>query len=435
VNSPANVHRVALKPRRALPFFSRHPWVFEGAIDAVTDGILAGDVVAVEDHLGRFIAYGLFNPQSKITVRLYSWDQNVPLDDTFWTRRINGAIDLRNRLGLVSSETAGFRTACGTELLRDSVPLPCPPHLTPDDDVSSHHACRLIFSEADGLSGLTVDKYGDWLLVQWSSLALSKRQDWILQVLRDRLNPKGIWLRTEKGIRDAEGLELRDGLIDGQPPPRPLIIVENRVRFAVDLTEGQKTGFFLDQRENRLRVSELVRGHRVLDVCCYSGGFSLNGLVNGGVREVVALDVSESALELARTNAELNGVSDRMRLKRSDCFKGLEELAASGDSFDTVILDPPKLARNRQGLDSALKGYYSLNRSAMRLLRPGGWLVTCSCSGSVTLEMFQEMLAKAALHENRSLQILETRGPAMDHPTSITCPETVYLKCLICHVT
>ena len=170
----------------------------------------------------------------------------------------------------------------------------------------------------------------------------------------------------------------------------------------------------------------------MLDVCCYTGGFSLNCLVNGGASEVVAVDMSESALALARSNAELNGVADRLKTVKRDCFKALEELAAAGEKFDTVILDPPKLARNRQGVDAALRGYYSLNRSALSLLKPGGLLVTCSCSGHVSGELFVDMLAQAALHENRRLQILETRGAAADHPTSVTCLETEYLKCYLC---
>lgn len=394
-----SLHTIVLKPRRALPFFSRHPWVFAGAIQSVSAGVDAGAEVIVRDDSGRFVARGIFNPNSNIAVRLYSWDEADPLDRDFWSRRIDDAIALRRIL------------------------FP---------SFSTDLACRLIFSEADGLSGLTVDRYGDWLLLQLTSLAMASRRDLLIQLLQQKLQPRGIWLRTEKGIRDAEGLELADGLLQGEAPPRPLIIAENGVQFAIDVAEGQKTGFFLDQRENRRRVAEFVRDHRVLDVCSYTGGFALNCLVNGGAREVVAVDVSESALALARANAERNRVESRLRTIKQDCFKALEDLVAAGEVFDTVILDPPKLSRNRQGLDAALRGYYSLNRSAMHLLKPGGFLVTCSCSGHVSRELFVDMLAQASLHENRRLQIIESRHAAADHPTSVACLETDYLKCYLC---
>jgi 23S rRNA (cytosine1962-C5)-methyltransferase len=396
-----SVVRIILKPRKALPFFSRHPWVFAGAIHSTSDRVSAGDQVIVEDDVGRFVARGLYNPNSNIAIRLYSWDESENLDEAFWSRRLDDAIALR-------------RSIC--------------PEFQPES------ACRLVFSEADGLSGLIVDRYGDWLMVQFTSLALAARKDILVNLLQQKLQPRGIWLRTEKGIREAEGLELADGLLLGEPPPRPLIITENGVKFALDVAEGQKTGFFLDQRDNRRRVSEFVRGHRVLDVCCYTGGFALNCLVNGDAREVVAVDMSESALTLARSNAERNSVSDRLKTIKRDCFKALEELAVAEETFHTVILDPPKLARNRQGIDAALRGYYSLNRSAISLLKPGGLLVTCSCSGHVSSELFVDMLAQAALHENRRLQILEARGAAGDHPTSVTCLETEYLKCYLCRV-
>ncbi|WP_010588302.1 class I SAM-dependent rRNA methyltransferase [Schlesneria paludicola] len=393
-----SVPRVVLQPRKALPFFSRHPWVFRGAVSRITGDPAAGDIVRLHAHDGVFIAWGLFNPNSNICVRLYSWDESIPLTDEFWRTRIDEAIGLRKVL-------------------------------FPSPDSSS--ACRLIFSEADGLSGLTVDRYGDWLLVQLTSRALAQRQEVLLTRLREALNPKGIWLRTEKGIRAAEGLELADGLLWGEAPPRPLFIEEHGVRYGIDVAEGQKTGFFLDQRDNRRRIADFVKGHRVLDVCCYTGGFSLNCLVNGGAAEVVAVDASEAALTQARANAELNGVGDCLQTVKQDAFKLLEEFEERGEVFDTIILDPPKLARNRQGIEAALRGYYSLNRFAMGLIRPGGFFVTCSCSGQVTHEMFADMLGQAALHANRRLQLIEVRGAAADHPASIHCLETDYLKCYL----
>ena len=279
-----------------------------------------------------------------------------------------------------------------------------------------------------------MDRYGDWLLVQITSFALAKRKEILLEALRKTLNPRGIWLRTEKGIRATEGLELADGLLWGEIPPRPMWIEEHGVRYGIDVAEGQKTGFFLDQRDNRRRAADFVRGGRMLDVCCYTGGFGLNGLVNGGAAEVIAVDASESALVQARSKAELNGVADRYKTVKQDAFKALEELESRGERFDLVILDPPKLARNRQGIDAALRGYYSLNRFALGLIQPGGFFVTCSCSGQITHELFADMLGQASLHANRRLQILEVRGPSADHPSSVHCLETDYLKCYLCRV-
>jgi 23S rRNA (cytosine1962-C5)-methyltransferase len=401
ISQTSTIARVVLKPRKALPFFSRHPWVFATAVDFIEGEPAPGDAVALYASDGVFIAWGLFNPSSHICVRLYSWDESIPLTDEFWEQRIDDAVALRRNLFPTFNPTV---------------------------------ACRLVYSEADGLSGLTVDRYGDWLLVQLTSYAMSRRKEVFLRRLREVVQPKGIWLRTEKGTRAAEGLDLADGLLWGDPPPRPLLIEENGVRYHVDVAEGQKTGFFLDQRDNRRRAADFANGRRVLDVCCYTGGFALNCLVNGNATEVVAVDASEAALAQARSNAELNGVSERLKTIKQDAFKALEELEANGETFDLVVLDPPKLARNRQGIDAALRGYYSLNRFALGLIRSGGFFVTCSCSGQITHEMFTDMLGQAALHANRRLQLLEVRGSFADHPSSIHCLETDYLKCYLCRV-
>jgi 23S rRNA (cytosine1962-C5)-methyltransferase len=392
---------VRLRPRKALPFFNHHPWVYAGAIADVLGDPEPGTEVLLRTAEGQFIARGLYNPHSKIRVRLYSWDEQTLLDEAFWARRLDEALDLRRRL------FAEF---------------------SPDS------ACRLVYSEADRLSGLVVDRYGEWLSVQFTSLALAQKQDLWLDLLRDRLHPRGIYLRTEKGIRALEGLELADGLVWGEAPPRPLFIAENGVRYGVDLEEGQKTGFFLDQRDNRSAIARYCRDQRVLDMFCYSGGFSLNCLVHGGAKEVVAVDGSEAALRLAQANAELNGVANRLRVIKEDGFRALEQLAAAGERFSVIVLDPPKLARHRDGLEAALRGYFSLNRLAVNVLEPGGLLMTCSCSGIVSHEQFVDTLARVSLDAGRHVQILEARGPSADHPASIHCLETDYLKCYLCRV-
>lgn len=397
----ADLPQLVIKSRRALPFFSRHPWVFGSALERTETEPADGAEVVLKSHDGKFIGRGLFNAQSQLRVRLYGWDEAAQLDREFWSRRIDEALELRRKLF---------------------------PAWSPE------FACRLINSEGDQLSGLTVDRYGDWLIVQITSLALAQRQELLLELLREKLSPRGIWLRTEKGIRTAEGLSQKDGLLWGEPPARPMFIEEHGLKYGIDLVEGQKTGFYLDQRDNRRFISQYVAGHQILDVFCYHGGFAMNCLKNGHAKDVLAVDVSESAVNLARANAELNGVSERLRFRTQDGFKALEDLTAGGELFDTVILDPPKMARNRAGLDAALRGYYSLNRLALNVLRPGGWLLTCSCSGHVTKDMFVEVLAKVANHAGRHLQILEARGPAADHPRSVTCPEADYLKCIFCRV-
>jgi len=388
---------VVLKPRRALPFFSHHPWVFFGAIQQVEGDPQPGAEVQVVSHERRVIARGLFNPESQIRVRLYSWDAARPLDDDFWRQRIDAALGLRERLFA---------------------------------DTPAQRACRLIFSEGDELSGLTVDRYDDWLLVQWTSLALAQRQAAILSHLTERLRPRGIWLRTEKGIGEAEGLPLADGLVQGNPPPRPLFLEEHGVRFGVDVIEGHKTGFYYDQRDNRVAVANYAVGRRVLDAFCYTGGFGL-AAARLGASQVTAVDSSGPAIETARANAELNGLGARMSFVRSDVAPFLEEAVARGERYELVVLDPPKLARTRSGLDRAAKGYLRLNRLALEALEPGGILASCSCSGLVDREGFLDILARAALDAGRSLQILEVRGQATDHPVSVHCRESAYLKCVI----
>ena len=419
---PASV--VTLKPRHALPFFKHHPWVFAGAIRSVQGDPQPGDEVVLHTHEGEFIARGLFNPHSQIRVRLYSWHQAESLDRTFWKARLQSAFQLRE---VIFRRTGTLARPSDFDDPRQRTDEGVHP-----TDVTAY---RLVNSEADGLSGLTVDRYDRWLSVQFTSLAIALRQELLIELLAELAQPAGIVLRTEKGLREAEGMEITDGLLWGEPPPRPLTVVEHGLKWEVDLTEGQKTGSYLDQRDNRRALARYVHGHRVLDVFCYTGGFGLGALVWGGASEVVAVDSSEAALQLAQCNAELNGVADRWRCVRSDGFKALETLRDAGEQFDTVVLDPPKLTRTRAALPQALRAYHSLNRLAVSVLKPGGLLVTCSCSGLVTRNDFEQMLADVAIQSGRDLRIIEVRGAAPDHPVSPFCPENEYLKCYICHVT
>ena len=392
---------IRLKTRKALPFFCQHPWVYESAIMHVSRSPSVGDEVVVQAADGQFIARGLFNPNSKIRVRLYDWQEQGQLDPETWQKRIRAAISLRKKL---FSGSPAWK------------------------------ACRLVFSESDRLSGLTVDRVDDWLIVQWTSAALVRFQDEILQILVEELSPRGIWLRTEKGIRELEGLQLEDGLVWGEAPPRPLFIAENGLQFGVDLVEGQKTGFYFDQRENRAVIKSLARGARVLDVCTYSGGFALNAASQETCRHVTAIDSSEPALEMARLNAELNGLSSKLTFKKADAFDSLQELLSQGEKYDLIVLDPPKLARTRGGLNRAMKAYVRLNSLAIELLAQNGCLLTCSCSGLVERSEFERVIAQASLDVGRPLQILEQRGQSCDHPILTSCPETSYLKAFLCRV-
>ncbi len=403
-SSLESLPKVVLKPRRAQPFFARHPWVFSGAIARIEGEPTAGAEVALMTEHGEFVARGLFNPISNIQVRLYGWDAAQPLDEAFWSERLDDAIRLRRDvLQVAGPELPGPGTAC-----------------------------RLVYSEADGLSGLVVDRYGDWLSVQLTSLALASHRETLTRLLNEKLAPAGIWLRTERGIREAEGLEISDGLICGAEPPRPIVVEEHGLRYAVDIVEGQKTGFFLDQRDNRRKAARYVRaGGRVLDLCCYSAGFAMNAVRHGAAREVLAVDVSEPALSIARANVEANGMTEAIRFEKSDAFKAVEARRNAGELFDLVVLDPPKLARHARGIAEALRGYHSLNRLAMEVLAVDGILVTCSCTGYVERQMFEDMLADAARSAKRRMQILEVRGASADHPTSVACKETDYLKCYI----
>jgi len=330
-----------------------------------------------------------------------SWDAARPIDETFFSERLDAAIALR----------------------RDVLKLDGP-----------GTACRLVFSEADGLSGLTVDRYDKHLVVQLTSLALAERREMLLRLLQEKLNPAGIWLRTEKGIRDVEGLPLTDGLLAGEEPPRPLFIEENGIRYGIDITTGHKTGFYLDQRDNRTALARYCSGLNVLDLFCYTGGFGLAAVVNGGAARCHSVDASEPALGLAAANAELNGVSAKMSFEKGDVFDVAERLRDEGKRYGAVALDPPKMARRRGTLPTALKGYVRLNRAAVEMLEPNGILLTCSCSGLVSRDDFEAVLSKVAVDTGRNLQILEARGSAADHPASVACPENSYLKCYICRV-
>lgn len=376
---------------------ARHPWLFDSAIDRVEGEPQVGEQVVVLGNNGKFIGYGLYNSSSRIRVRVYSWNEDQPITEDFWRTRVVMAVAQR----------------------RTFMPSP-----------TATNGERLVSSEADFLSGMTVDRYGDWLLVQLGSHALQTRLDLLVDELMLQTKVRGCWLRTEKGIRQAEGLPQIDGLLRGESPPASIPIEEHGLVYHVDLVDGQKTGFYLDQRENRLRAAEFAHGS-MLDLCCYSAGFGMNALRHGSVARVIGVDTSKMAVENAVANVARNGLTDRYEVRHGDAFDVLTEFRSQGVRFHTIVLDPPKLVKSRATLDSGLKGYHSLNRLALEVLEPQGTLITCSCSGLVSHEMFQQVLREAAWQSRRELRILEARGPSPDHPQSLQCPESNYLKCYI----
>jgi 23S rRNA (cytosine1962-C5)-methyltransferase len=284
-----------------------------------------------------------------------------------------------------------------------------------------------VVSEGDELSGVTVDRYGSWLVVVLTGLGIASRLDAILDVLEELIEPRGIVLRTEKGVGEEEGLVVRDGLLRGALPEDPVIIQEGENRFAVDVRIGQKTGFYLDQRINRARVAAYAAGRAVADVFTYTGAFAVTA-ARAGASAVTAIDTSATALDLAVRNTELNDVAARVELSRADAFTWLGVQGEAGRTFDLIVVDPPRFARSRRGIESALQGYQRLNRLALACLSSGGILATFSCSGRVTEPEFQMAVARAALDAGRPLQIIERLGQAPDHPVSTRCPQSAYLK-------
>ncbi|QDU88686.1 Ribosomal RNA large subunit methyltransferase I [Pirellulimonas nuda] len=393
--SPAQVY---VKRGRVKPFFGRHPWVLDTAVERVEGGPSDGDAVDLLTHEGGWIARGVYNAQSRIRVRLWTWQEDQPIDDALLRARIATAIEMRQQIG--------YDAAAG--------------------------AARVVYSEADGLSGLVVDRFADRLVVQVGSLAIAQRLEPILEELAIRLAPRGILVRPDRSTADSEGISLEPEWRRGEPPTEPVAVVENGLTYRIDLAAGQKTGFYLDQRENRRCAAAFARGRRVLDLFCYTGGFALNA-ARAGAAEVVGIDSSAPAIAAAQTAAAENGLANA-RFELGDGLPTLDSLAARGERFGMVVLDPPKFAKSRKQVPHALKAYAHINRRGLELLEPGGILVTCSCSGSVSREDLRHVLSAASCQAGRPVQILEERGASPDHPVIATCLETDYLKCFVCRV-
>lgn len=388
-----------LKPDKSRQIFGRHPWVRASSLKGVDAALEAGATVDVADDRGRWLGRGIFNRASQIAVRLYSFLPHESLDEDFLRRRIAEALELRRVLGLDHADGGA----------------------------------RLIFSEADGLSGLVVDRYADRLVIQVTALAMNNWLPVIVAALRAALDPRGILVRADPRMAKAEGIVPREEVVWGEIPAEGITIQEHGVAISFDLLGGQKTGLYLDQRANRLAAAQYARGRRVLDACCHVGGFGLCAAVVGGAATVDFLDGAARPLEAARRNAERNGVT-AARFLEGDCFDTLARMRADGEKYQMMVLDPPRFASSRRTVPAALQAYHRLNRLAVELLEPGGILVTCSCSGNVSRQQFVDVLGGVSRKTGREILLLENRGASPDHPVRLACPETDYLKCLIAQV-
>ena len=417
-----------LKQGRDKPIRNRHPWVFSGAIGRVQGQPAPGDLVTVADHKGAPLATAYYNAKSQIQARILSWQPSEAIDEAFWRGRLQTAIAGRAMMGL---------TADGGPQTTDHRPLATDP-LTTDPLNTDHRppttAYRLVNAEADGLPGLVVDRYGDYLVIQCLTLGIDRRKEMLVGLLADLLQPAGILERSDVDVRGKEGLRPLVELRHGQEPPAELAIRENGFSFLVDLNHGHKTGFYLDQRDNRATVgqSALMAGREVLNVFAFTGAFGVYAAA-AGARAVIHIDSSAPALETAERNMQLNGLDkESNEYIAGDAFEVLRYFREEGRQFDAIILDPPKFAHSQGQIDRAARGYKDLNWLALRLLRPNGVLATFSCSGLVSADLFQKIVFGAAVDAGRDVQVLQHLGQSADHPVLLSFPESAYLKGLLC---
>jgi 23S rRNA (cytosine1962-C5)-methyltransferase len=391
---------VRLKKGKEKAVRQLHPWVFSGAIDQIKGKPQNGDIILVNDSNNEFLAYGFFNMQSRVAVRLLEWDLETDINEEWWRKKIRIAV--KHRLELHSNRTNTY---------------------------------RLIFSEADYLPGLIVDRYADFLSVQILTSGVERIKPLVLDELQILLKPKGIFDRSDASARAHEGMEASSGgVLLGSEPPEFVDVKENGIVYQVNIAEGQKSGFYCDQRDNRKWVSEYAKGRKVLDCFSYSGGFSLNAM-NNDASEVISVDSSALALETLKRNIEVNNLQNTPhRQIQSDVNKQLRVFREENEKFDLIILDPPKYAPSRSALTKASRAYKDLNRMAMLLLNEGGLLATFSCSGAVDISMFKQIIAWAALDAGKNVQFIQQFSQSADHPVRSSFPEGEYLKGLLCRV-
>lgn len=389
-----NATTLVLKAGREKSLLRRHPWIFNGAIAQVRGDPHPGDTVAVKSAEGAFLAWAAYSPKSQIAARVWSFRQDETVDAGLIGRRLDAALAYRQRL-----------------------------HIDSD-------AQRLVYGEADGLPGVVVDRYADVLVLQLTSAGAESWREVLVDLLAERFPEAVIFERSDAEVRHLEGLEPRAGLVRGVLP-ESLQIREHGLRFRVDVARGHKTGFYLDQRDNRHRVAMRARDRDVLNCFAYTGAFTVHALA-AGARSVLSVDSSAEALELAREHVALNGLDPtRCAWRTADVFQELRRLRDQGRRFGLIILDPPKFAPTHQMAEKAARGYKDINLTAMKLLEPGGLLATFSCSGGVSAELFQKIVAGAAWDAGAEFRLLTRFGQAADHPVGLDYPEGEYLKGLL----
>ncbi len=387
----ADVFLKAGKEKRVL---SRHPWIFKSDIDHTDNFAEPGGIVSIRNSKGRFLAKAFYNPKSQIALRVMSYAEE-DIDRGFISRRVHEAIEYRRSF-------------------------------------SDLESCRLIFAESDRLPALIVDSFGGVLVLQCLALGMERFKQDIVDSLVAEMHPRGIWERNDVPVRRLEGLDLTTGLLYGEVPDL-VEIRENGIRFFVDVKEGQKTGFFLDQKENRAAIAPFVRDKKVLDCFTHTGSFALHAGYYGA-KEVTGVDISAYACKFAEKNAVLNHLEDRVSFTEANAFDLLAEKSRTGEKYDVIILDPPAFTKTKAMVENALRGYKEINLRAMKMIKPGGYLVTCSCSQHVLPQMFKNMVLDAANDARVILRQIEFRTQGRDHPILPAAPETEYLKCGIYQV-
>jgi 23S rRNA (cytosine1962-C5)-methyltransferase len=395
-----SVNKVILKPGREKSLLRRHPWVFSGAIARVEGSPRAGDTVRIVAQDGRFLALAAYNPVSQISARVWDWHEDTRIEAGFFRKRIAAAMQMRE--ALIDTDAGG--------------------------------AVRLIHGESDGLPGLIADRYGDVVVMQISSAGCHRWRDAITAALDELTGARALYERSDADVLELEGLERRIGVLRGTLEPPQVEIRENGIRFKVDIARGHKTGFYLDQRDNRQFVGKLAVSRDVLNCFCYTGGFTVHALANGA-KSATSVDSSAEALQLAQEHVRMNGLpADCCEWIEADVFQLLRKLRDQGRQFDLIILDPPKFAPTSATAERAARGYKDINLLAFKLLRPGGLLATFSCSGGVSADLFRKIVAGAALDASVDAQMIGQFHAAPDHPVALAFPEGEYLKGLLCRV-
>jgi 23S rRNA (cytosine1962-C5)-methyltransferase len=420
---------IILKAERDKSLLRRHPWIFSGAVECLDGKPASGDTVAVRDAAGSFLAWAAYNPDSQIVGRVWSWDEKDIIDKAFFHKRIANAIAMR--AAILPPRPLGEGWGEGT-LGTESALTPGPSPKGRGEHVHST-GMRLIHGESDGLPGLIVDQYGNVLVMQLGSAGPEHWRETIADILQELCSPVCIYERSDSDGRELEGLPARSGVVRGKLP-ETVEVSEHGIRFGVDVAAGQKTGFYLDQRDNRALTGTLANDRDVLNCFCYTGGFSLYALKHGA-KSVLSIDSSQEALQLAQRNVELNGLdASRAEWQCADVFEALRKLRDQNRKFDLIVLDPPKFAPTAAFAEKASRAYKDINLLGFKLLRPGGLLFTYSCSGGISDDLFQKIIAGAALDAGVDAQIVRKLHAAPDHPVLLSFPEGAYLKGLVLRV-